>query len=149
MRAFLLLLPAVAAASCSTGYHWRSGEFRDYYSTPGKKTESQNLDRKKIYYTVDRGKLQFLGILEKNEIRVKGSRDARSHYNILDRHFRKVGFISEEGEFSRYDGSGRLQSVGEFPILMKGLKVFFGFPLFSRDHEYQIFLQPIDPYGDF
>ncbi len=32
---------------------------------------------------------------------------------------------------------------------MKGLMVFFGFPLSSRDREVQIFLRPVDPYGDF
>ena len=149
VRLFVLTLPLVSVLGCATGYHWRSEEYSDYYASENAKTEARNLDRQKIYYSVDRGSMLFLGVLEKNSIRSAGSRDARMHYIIYDRHHRKVGFISQEGEVSRFDANGQLQSLGEFPIIQKGLKVFFGFPLFSREREYQIFLKPIDPYGDF
>ena len=149
MRVFLLLLPILSLFACGTGYHWRSEEFQEMYSTETRAKEKGNLDRQKIYYSLDRGEVEFLGVLEKNQIRLEGQRNPRMHYIIFDRHHEKVGFISAEGEFSRFDAEGRLQPMGEFPILMKGLKVFFGFPLASREHEYQIFLQPIDPYGNF
>ena len=149
MRSFLLLLPVVSLAACGSGYYWRSGEYREFHSPEGNSRKARNLDRQKIYYSLDRGETEFLGVLEKNQIRLQGQRNSRMHYIIFDRHHEKVGFISAEGEFSRFDAEGRLQPMGEFPILMKGLKVFFGFPLASREHEYQIFLQPIDPYGNF
>ncbi len=149
MRIFLLLLTVLSLSACGTGYHWKSQEYREMYSTETNAKKSENIDRQKIYYSVDRGEIEFLGVLEKNQIRLEGQRSSRMHYIIFDRHHRKVGFISAEGEFSRFDGEGRLNSIGEFPILMKGLKVFFGFPLASREREYQIFLQPVDPYGNF
>ena len=149
MRSFLLLLPVVSLAACGSGYYWRSGEYREFHSPEGNSRKARNLDRQKIYYSVDRGEWKFLGVLEKNDIHLEGVQDARIHYIIYDHHHRKVGFISEEGELYRYDATGRLDSMGEFPILVKGLKVFFGFPLFSRGVEYLIKLNPIDPYGDF
>jgi hypothetical protein len=149
MRAFLLSLAVLAVVSCGTGAYWRSGEYREYWSTADNPKETRNVALQKIYYSVDRGEHRFLGVLEKNEIRLAGAGETRLHYIIFDRHHRKVGFISAEGELYRYDETGRLQSMGEFPILMKGLMVFFGFPLSSRDREVQIFLRPVDPYGDF
>lgn len=155
------VLALLFAASCSEDQHWRSEGFSSYYRQPSRRKESGNLERKKIvaWQGANSKTRRFLGILEKNEVLLEGTRRVREHYVILDRNFEEIGLVSAEGEFYRFDGQGRRILVGEYPIesdpernmFMTGLKVFFGIPLHEEDSakKHYLALEEIDPYGDF
>lgn len=151
----------LVAASCSEDPHWRSEEFSSYYRQPSRRKDSGNLERKKIvtWQGMNSKSRRFLGILERNEILLEGTRRTREHYVILDRHFEQIGLVSAEGEFYRFDGQGRRIFIGEYPIendsdrnmFMTGLKVFFGIPVHEEEsaQKHYMALEEIDPYGDF
>ncbi len=155
------VLALLFAASCSEDPHWRSEEFSSYYRQPSRRKESGNLERRKIvlWQGANSKSRRFLGILEKNEVQLEGTRRAREHYVILDRNFEEIGLVSAEGEFYRFDGQGRRVLVGEYPIendpdrnmFLTGLKVFFGIPVYEEDSakKHYLALEEIDPYGDF
>jgi hypothetical protein len=149
-----LSLPALAVlASCAGDYSWRSEGYNEFYRQPYGKAERANLERKKIMHWTTNPRLKKrLGVLERNEVILEGSRAPRDHWTILDSHFETVGFITAEGKFYRFDHRAERHLVGEYPIqddpdrrmFMTGLKVFFGLPLTDN-----LSLDDIDPYGDF
>jgi len=67
----------------------------------------------------------------------------RDSWYIFDRlGTTRVGFITNEGEFYRFDAAGRLgEKVGEYKVLPTGLKIFFGIPL-----DEHLDVEEIDPY---
>jgi hypothetical protein len=152
-RSLLGLLAIVGLASCSDNLSWRNDEYSGYFRQPADAKSAKNLERRKImHWTTDPRSKRRIGVLERNEITLEGSRQAREHWIIYDQHFREVGFISAEGKFYRFDEHGRRVYVGEYVIgddpqrrmFMTGLKVFFGLPLTDN-----LALEDIDPYGDF
>lgn len=155
MRRILALL---VLAGCSDELGYRGEHYSSLYRQPNKTRESRNLERKKIVRSysdpADPKRLlkERVGVLERNEVTLAGTRNPREHYVILDRHFREVGFISAEGRFYRFDETGRREYVGEYVIgddperrmFMTGIKVFFKLSL-----DENLSLEDVDPYGDF
>jgi len=137
----LLILPAVA--SCTNQYY-RGEEFSLYYDKPASETVSERTERREIvgWGTNPKDKRR-LGFLHRYETKVEGSRVYRECYYIFDRlGVTRVGFISAEGDFYKFDANGRLgQKVYEGKIVVTGLKIFFGLPL-----THNVDLEEIDPY---
>lgn len=148
------LLPVVVLAlGACENYHHRSSDYSEYYKQPAESKSSKNLERKKIlHWKADPRAKALIGVLERNEVTLEGSREPREHYFIYDEHLKPVGLITVEGKFYRFDEHGRRVLVNEYVIgddpqrkmFMTGLKVFFGLPLTDN-----LGLEDIDPYGDF
>lgn len=139
--ALLLVLPAIA--SCSDR-HYYAEEFSLYYDRPATETTSERVERREIVHWAKNPKdKKRIGFLHQYETKVVGSRQMRDSWYIFDRlGTTRVGFITSEGEFFRFDASGRLgERVGEYKVQPTGLKIFFGIPL--SEH---IDVEEIDPY---
>ena len=74
---------------------------------------------------------------------VVGSRVYRNCWYIFDRlGVTRVGFITNEGTFYKFDQYGHLgEKVYDGKVVTTGLKIFFGYPL-----SHNIDLEEIDPY---
>jgi hypothetical protein len=139
--ALLLVLPAIA--SC-TDQHYYAEEFSLYYDRPAKETTSERVERREIVYWAKNPKdKKRIGFLHQYETKVVGSRQMRDSWYIFDRlGTTRVGFITNEGEFYRFDAQGRHgEKVGEYKVLPTGLKIFFGIPL-----DEHLDVEEIDPY---
>lgn len=143
MKRLLALLVLPLAASCTDQYY-HSEEFSLYYDRPAGETTSERIERREIVYWAKNPKdKKRLGFLHQYETKVVGSRKFRDSWYIFDALGKtRIGFITDEGVFYRFDANGRLgERIGEFKVTPTGLKVFFGVPL---DHN--IDLEEIDPY---
>ncbi len=139
--ALLLVLPAIA--SCSDR-HYYAEEFSLYYDRPATETTSERVERREIVHWAKNPKdKKRIGFLHQYETKVVGSRQMRDSWYIFDRLGNtRVGFITNEGEFYRFDAHGRLgERVGEYKVLPTGLKIFFGIPL-----DQHLDVEEIDPY---
>ncbi|GEM_PF-5821119 len=158
MRLLVAGLTLFVLNSCSEELAYRAEDYHGLYRQPRRRGEHSNVERKKIVRTFaepgnpKKPVRERIGILERNEVTLEGTRQVREQYVILDRHFEQVGFITAEGQFYRFDETGRRTFVGEYVIgddperkmFMTGLKVFFHLPLSEN-----LALEEIDPYGDF
>ncbi len=142
--AFGVILSVAALQGCGNIDH-RSEDWQQHYGPAAADTERENLERKRIYaWEKDPRQKQRIGMLEKYRIRLKGSRDWHEMYYILNAGCTtKIGFINEDGVFFKYDREGRLQRVGEYPIIDTGLKIFYELPL-----NMNLALEDFDPYKD-
>jgi hypothetical protein len=143
MKRLLALLVLPLFASCTDQYY-HSEEFSLYYDRPAGETTSERIERREIVYWAKNPKdKKRIGFLHQYETKVVGSRKFRDSWYIFDALGKtRIGFITDEGVFYRFDAYGRLgERVGEFKVTPTGLKVFFGVPL---DHN--IDLEEIDPY---
>ena len=143
MKRLALLLALPMVASC-TDQHYYAEEFSLYYDKPAGETTSDRIERREIVHWAKNPKdKKRIGFLHQYETKVVGSRKYRDSWYIFDSLGKtRIGFITDEGIFYRFDASGRLgERVGEFKVTPTGLKVFFGIPLSEN-----IDLEEIDPY---
>jgi hypothetical protein len=143
MKRLALLLALPLFASCSDQYYYAE-EFSLYYDRPATETTSDRIERREIVHWAKNPKdKKRIGFLHQYETKVVGSRKFRDSWYIFDVLGKtRVGFITDEGVFYRFDAAGRLgERVGEFKVMFTGLKVFFGIPL-----EENLDLEEIDPY---
>lgn len=143
MKRLAALTGAAILASCTPSPHHLPEAFPYYYKHPAAGSTTEVVESKEIrHWGTNPREKQRAGYLERNETQVAGSRDTREGYYIWnDVHTTRIGFITAEGGFYRFDANGRLgESLGAYPIVM-GLKLFFGLPL-SENLE----LAEIDPY---
>ncbi len=144
MKRLLLLLALPAAVASCTDQHYYAEEFSLYYDRPSTTTTSERIDRKEIVYWEKNPKeKKRIGFLKQYETKVVGSRQYRNCWYIFDSVDKTaIGFITNEGEFYKFDAYGRLgERIGEFKLTPTGLKIFYGVPL---DHHIE--LEDIDPY---
>lgn len=152
MKRLVAVLAVPFVSSCFGATSFYGDEFSQYYQRPAEETRLGATTRQAItHWTTDPKKKARIGFLERYEIQVKGSREKREGYYLFNAgHTDKVGFITAEGVFYRFDKHGRLgERVGEYPIygdvahkaFFTGLKVFYGFPLADN-----VDLESIDPY---
>lgn len=143
MKRLALLLAAPLFASC-TDQHYYAEEFSLYYDRPATESTSERIERREIVHWAKNPKdKKRIGFLHQYETKVTGSRKFRDSWYIFDALGKtRIGFITDEGVFYRFDAYGRLgERVGEFKVTPTGLKVFFGIPL-----DQNIDLEEIDPY---
>ena len=143
MKRLLLILALPLAVSCSDQYY-RGEEFSLYYDRPATESTSTRVDKREIVYWAKNPKeKRRIGFLHQMETKVAGSRQYRDSWYIVDPLEKtRLGFITNEGVFYRFDASGKLgERVGEYKVTPTGLKIFFGFPL---DHNIEV--EEIDPY---
>jgi len=144
MKRLVLLLALPAIASCSDRDYYAE-EFSLYYDRPATETTSERVERREIVgWDANPKDKKRLGFLHKYETKVVGSRQYRECYYIFDRlGATRVGFVTAEGDFYRFDAYGRLEEkpLYEGKIVTTGLKVFYGLPL-----SYHLDLEEIDPY---
>jgi len=139
--ALLLALPMVASF---TDQYYYAEEFSLYYDKPAGETTSDRIERREIVHWAKNPKdKKRIGFLHQYETKIVGSRKYRDSWYIFDSLGKtRIGFITDEGVFYRFDANGRLgERVGEFKVTPTGLKVFFGIPL-----DQNIDLEEIDPY---
>jgi len=139
--ALILALPLFAACSDQNYY---AEEFSLYYDRPATETTSTRVDKREIVYWGKNPKeKRRIGFLTQMETKVVGSREYRNSWYIVDPTEKtRLGFITNEGVFYRFDAYGRLgERVGEYKVTPTGLKIFFGYPL---DHNIEV--EEIDPY---
>lgn len=144
MKRLAMFLAIPVIGSCTDQYY-RAEEFSLYYDKPATETTTERIERREIigWDKNPKDKKRF-GFLHKFETKVEGSRTFRECYYIFDRlGVSRVGFITAEGEFYRFDPYGRLESKAlyEGKIVTTGLKVFYGLPM-----TYNLDLEEIDPY---
>lgn len=139
--ALLLSLPAVVSCSDQFGY---KEEFSLYYDKPATETTTERVERREIIgWGANPKDKKRLGFLHRYETKIEGSRVYRECYYIFDKlGVTRVGFVTAEGEFYRFDANGRLgEKLYEGKIIATGLKIFYGLPL-----SYNLDLEEIDPY---
>ncbi len=143
MKRWALVL--VVVGGCAGRLHEYGEEYQEFYGSPSAETQSENVERKKIMHWRKDPKLKVrVGFLEKYRVRLKGMRDWRELYYILNPGGTdRLGFINEDGKFFRYDRDGRAVKVGEYAVIDTGVKVFFGFPLSDN-----LGFEDLDPYKD-
>lgn len=144
MRLPILLLLALPLAACGGGLYFEGDAYSSYFLHPAEETTQERIDRKEIvHWGADPGSKKRIGFLYKYRTQVKGSHTHRECYYIFDRYgATRVGFVTDEGVFYRFNKLGRLgERVGEYTIVTTGLKVFYGIPL--REN---LDLEEIDPY---
>lgn len=143
MKRLGLILALPVVAGCSNAHHYGE-EFSLYYDKPAAETISERTERREVvaWGTNPKDK-QRLGFLHKYETKVQGSRVYRDSWYIFDKlGVSRVGFITSEGHFHKFDQYGRLgEKVYEGKIVTTGLKIFFGLPL-----SHNVDLEEIDPY---
>lgn len=143
MKRLALVLALPLVASCTDQYHYAE-EFSLYYGRPATETTSERIERREIVHWAKNPKdKKRLGFLHQYETKVEGSRKFRDCWYIFDELGNtRIGFITDEGVFYRFDAYGRLgERLGEFKVTPTGLKVFFGIP-----QEEHLDLEEIDPY---
>lgn len=143
MKRLALFLTLPMVASC-TDQHYYGEEFSLYYDKPAGESTSSRIERREIVHWAKNPKdKKRIGFLHQYETKVVGSRKYRDSWYIFDSLGKtRIGFITDEGIFYRFDANGRLgERVGEFKVTPTGLKVFFGIPL-----DQNIDLEEIDPY---
>jgi hypothetical protein len=143
MKRLPLLLALPLFAACGDQYGYRE-EWSHLYDRPATETTSDRIERREIiHWGANPKDKKRIGFLHKWETKVAGSRSYRESWSIMDKlGVSRVGFITAEGVFYRYDANGQLgEKVGEYPIVSTGLKIFFKIPL--SEH---IDLEEIDPY---
>lgn len=144
MKRLLLLLALPAAAVSCSDQNYYAEEFSLYYDKPATTTSTERVDRKEIVYWEKNPKeKKRIGFLKQYETKLVGSRQYRNCWYIYDAvDVKAIGFITNEGEFYKFDQYGRLgEFVGPFKLTPTGLKIFYGYPL---DHHIE--LEDIDPY---
>lgn len=135
------LLAVLAACSEANSY---GEEFSLYYRRPASETRSERVERREIvHWPANPKDKKRIGFLHKYTTLVEGSRTPRDCWYIFDRYGEtRIGFITAEGVFHRFDNQGRLgERVGEYTVVSTGLKVFFGIPLKEN-----VDVEEIDPY---
>lgn len=143
MKRLLLLLILPLGAACGNSNYYGE-EFSNYYDRPATETSSERVERREIVaWTKSPKDKRRVGFLHKYETKVAGSRSYRESWYIFDTlGVTRVGFITAEGVFYRFDANGRLgERVYEGKILATGLKIFFKMPLTDN-----LDLEEIDPY---
>jgi hypothetical protein len=143
MKRLALLLALPALASCSDRDYYAE-EFSLYYDKPATATTTERVDRKEIVHWAKNPKdKKRIGFLKQYETKVVGSRQYRNCWYIYDSVDKSaIGFITNEGEFYRFDAYGRLgERVGEYKVTPTGLKIFYGISL-----EEHVEVEDIDPY---
>ncbi|MBV8881923.1 MAG: hypothetical protein JO332_18335 [Planctomycetaceae bacterium] len=139
--ALILALPLFAACSDRDYY---GEEFSLYYDRPATESSTTRVDKREIVYWAKNPKdKKRIGFLHQMETKVAGSRQYRDSWYILDAVEKtRLGFITNEGVFYRFDSRGQLgERVGEYKVTPTGLKIFFGIPL-----EHNLEVEEIDPY---
>jgi hypothetical protein len=140
LAASLFLIPA---AACSDSNYYGE-EFSLYYQRPASETRTERVERREIvHWPSNPADKKRIGRLYRYETLVEGSRTPRDCWYIFDPYGKtRLGFISQEGVFYRFNSEGRLgERVGEYPIQTTGLKIFFGIPLKEN-----VAIEEIDPY---
>jgi hypothetical protein len=143
MKRLALLLAIPAAVSCTNQYGYKE-EFSLYYDKPATETTSDRVERREIVgWGANPKDKRRLGFLHQYETKVVGSREYRQCWYIFDKlGTTRVGFITNEGDFYRFDSNGHLgPKVYEGKVVTTGLKIFYGLPL-----TYNLDLEEIDPY---
>lgn len=144
---FMAGLPALVLAGllagCTTNLDYRMESDQKYYQGAAAETTSHVVSRQRVYHWVDDPRTRKLvAFFEKHEMRLKGMREYRDVYYILNAGAtRKLGFVNENGMFFRYRSDGTAEQVGGYPVMDTGLKVFLGYPLSDR-----LALEEVDPY---
>ena len=137
----VLALPLFAACSDQFGY---KEEWSLYYDKPATESVSDRVERREIVaWGANPKDKKRVGFLHQYETKVVGSRVYRNCWYIFDRlGVNRVGFITNEGTFYKFDQYGHLgEKVYEGKVVTTGLKIFFGFPL-----SHNLDLEEIDPY---
>lgn len=143
MKRLALLLALPFFASCNDRDYYAE-EFSLYYDKPATESTSERIERREIVYWAKNPKdKKRIGFLHQYETKIAGSRKFRDSWYIFDALGKtRIGFITDEGVFYRFDAYGRLgERLGEFKVTPTGLKVFFGIPL-----DQNVDLEEIDPY---
>ena len=143
MKRSLLFLALPFVASCGNQYGYKE-EWSYLYDRPATETTTERVERREIVHWAANPKdKKRIGFLSRYETKVVGSRQMRDCWYIFDRlGVTRVGFITAEGVFHRFDANGRLsEPVYEGKIVATGLKIFFGIPL--SEH---VDLEEIDSY---
>lgn len=141
-----ILISAVLLCLAACGWSdFKSEEYQRYYPQPLTETHHKNVDRKKILYWAKDPKAKVrIGYLERYEVTLAGSREAKDYYIIKDsRGIEELGYINNIGEFFRYEKNGTMTKIGEWPVIDLGIKIFFGKPV---DHN--LLFEDVDPYRD-
>ncbi len=143
MKRILIALALPLAAGCTNQFGYKE-EWSPYYAGPATETTSERVERREIVaWSANPRDKKRLGFLHKYETKIVGSRQTRECWYIFDRlGVSRVGFITAEGVFHRFEADGRLSApIYEGSVTSTGLKIFFGLPL--TDH---LDLEEIDPY---
>lgn len=143
MKRILIVLALPLVASCGDQYGYKE-EWSGFYDRPATETTSERVERREIVHWANNPKdKKRIGFLHRYETKIVGSRQTRECWYIFDPlGVSRVGFITAEGEFFRFDANGRLgERVGEYKIVATGLKIFFKIPLSQH-----VDLEEIDPY---
>lgn len=143
MKRLLLVLALPLAAACGNQYGYKE-EWSLYYDKPAAETTSERVERRAIMaWGANPKEKKRIGYLHQYETKVVGSRSYRNCWYIFDPLGNtRVGFITNEGDFYKFDPYGHLgEKVYEGKIVTTGLKIFFGYPL-----SYNVDLEEIDPY---
>lgn len=144
MRRMLGLSTLLAGLAACSDSHYYGEEFSLYYRHPSDRTKTGRVEHREIVHWVSSPKdKKRIGLLERHETLVEGSRTYRDCWYIFDRTgVTRLGFITQEGVFHRFDSQGRLgERLGEYTIQVTGLKVFFGIPLKEN-----LAVEEVDPY---
>ncbi len=124
---------------------FKSEEYQRYYPQASTTTSHKNTERRKIlYWAKDPKAKERIGYLERYEVTLAGSRDAKDYYIIKDRHgLQELGYINDIGEFYRYEKNGTMTKIGEWQVIDLGIKIFFGKPV-----NHNVLFEDVDPYRD-
>jgi len=107
MKRLALILALPMVASC-TDQHYYAEEFSLYYDKPAGETTSDRIERREIVHWAKNPKeKKRIGFLHQYETKVVGSRKYRDSWYIFDSLGKtRIGFITDEGVFYRFDASG-------------------------------------------
>lgn len=138
-------LAALLALGACTHADTVGESWSQYYPPPYAETGVTVVERLKILtFTTDPSQRELIGYLEKCEARLEGTRFPREfHYLVDKRGTERLGFVTERGEFFRFNKDGTRKRLGHYPLEDVGLRVFYGL---STDHVVR--LDSIDPYRD-
>jgi len=143
MKRLALLVALPIAVSCTNQYG-HPEEFSWGFDKPATETKSARVERREIVaWGANPKDKKRIGFLHQYETKVVGSRVYRNCWYIFDRlGVSRVGFITNEGTFFKFDQYGHLgEKVYEGKVVTTGLKIFFGYPL-----SHNVDLEEIDPY---
>ena len=140
------LLGPVAVLLFVSCYHptaFRSEDFSVFYPKTSESHEEYKVDQKYVVtWELDPKLKRRVGVLEEWRVKPRGTHKSRTQYRLYEaRGVHMVGFATEDGIFFRLKSDGYTERLGEWQVLMTGLKMFYHVPL-----RHSLDLEVIDPY---
>lgn len=140
----VLMISACAKSSLHQGEY-----YAEHYPGIMDEYEEMKADQKKVMaWESDPSQKKLVGWIETWRIAHKGEKirpveEWHTYYLLFEPRGRvRTGYVSENGDFFRFDAQGRKTKIGEWEMIETGLRVFYGLPLGTH-----VGYEEIDPYG--